>query len=367
MPEKNDIAVEVKGLSKNYGDVRALKSIDLQIGAGEYFVLLGPSGGGKTTLLRLIGGFIRPTAGEIFLHSAEVSHLPPNGRPTSMVFQSFALFPHMNVQTNVGYGLRLRNMPKVEIRERVDAMLEMVGLTGYGERMPHELSGGQQQRVQLARSLVLEVKILLLDEPLAALDAKLRKEMCIELKRIQEKVGITFIHVTHNQEEAMTVADDLAIISGGKLLERGKARDLYENPIHRFTAEFIGENNVFDGHVTAVDGEGHVMVDLGYTNLTVHGRDQMPGVGDKVSISVRSELVQLVDGNAMAAQGQEILSGTHRKTVYLGLTTSELVRLPNGQELLVRQLSDGSGGNGIKVDEAVQISWRTVDGRLHVS
>jgi spermidine/putrescine transport system ATP-binding protein len=367
MPEKNDIAVEVKGLSKNYGDVRALKSIDLQIGAGEYFVLLGPSGGGKTTLLRLIGGFIRPTAGEIFLHGAEVSHLPPNGRPTSMVFQSFALFPHMNVLTNVGYGLRLRNMPKAEIKERVDAMLEMVGLTGYGERMPHELSGGQQQRVQLARSLVLEVKILLLDEPLAALDAKLRKEMCIELKRIQEKVGITFIHVTHNQEEAMTVADDLAIISGGELLERGKARDLYENPVHRFTADFIGENNIFDGHVTAVDNEGRVKVDLGYASLTVYGRDQIPGVGDKVSISVRSELVQLVDGNTAAEEGLEVLSGTHRETVYLGLTTSELVRLPNDQEILVRQLSDGSAGNSINVDEAVQIGWRTDDGRLHIS
>jgi len=367
MSEKTDIAVEVKGLSKNYGDVRALKSVDLQVGAGEYFVLLGPSGGGKTTLLRLIGGFIRPTAGEIFLHGNEVSSLPPNGRPTSMVFQSFALFPHMNVVTNVGYGLRLRGMPKAEIRERAEAMLEMVGLTGYGERMPHELSGGQQQRVQLARSLVLEVKVLLLDEPLAALDAKLRKDMCIELKRIQEKVGITFIHVTHNQEEAMTVADDLAIISGGELVEVGKARDLYENPIHRFTADFIGENNIFDGQVTAIDDDARVTLDLGYARISVDTHGQTPNVGDKASISVRSELVQLVDKKAPATEGLELISGEHQETVYLGLTTSELVRLPDGQEILVRQLSDGSVGHGVQTGETVQVGWRTGDGRLHIS
>jgi ABC-type Fe3+/spermidine/putrescine transport system ATPase subunit len=367
MPVKTDIAVEVKGLSKNFGDVRALKSVNLQIGAGEYFVLLGPSGGGKTTLLRLIGGFIRPTAGEIFLHGDEVSNLPPNGRSTSMVFQSFALFPHMNVVKNVGYGLRLRNMPKAEIKERTEAMLEMVGLSGYDERMPHELSGGQQQRVQLARSLVLEVKILLLDEPLAALDAKLRKDMCIELKRIQEKVGITFVHVTHNQEEAMTVADDLAIISAGELVEVGKARDLYENPIHRFTADFIGENNIFDGRVTAVDGDGRVTLDLGYASISVDTHGQTPNVGDEASISVRSELARLVDKSAPAAEGLERLSGEHQETVYLGLTTSELVRLPNGQEILVRQLSDGSAGHSVQTGEAVQVGWRTGDGRLHIS
>jgi len=367
MIKKSDIAVEVKALSKNYGDVRALNSIDLQIGASKYFVLLGPSGGGKTTLLRLLGGFIRPTAGEIFLHGTEVSNLPPNGRPTSMVFQSFALFPHMNVETNVGYGLRLRNMAKAKIKARTDAMLELVGLSGYGERMPHELSGGQQQRVQLARSLVLDVKILLLDEPLAALDAKLRKEMCIELKRIQEKVGITFVHVTHNQEEAMTVADDLAIISGGELIEVGKARDLYENPIHRFTADFIGENNIFDGQVTAVDDNGRVTLDLGYASICVNAHGQSPDVGDKASISVRSELVQLVDKNAAAAGGLELIPGEHQETVYLGLTTSELVRLSDSQEILVRQLSDGSASHGVQTGEAVQVGWRTGDGRLHIS
>lgn len=365
MLEKTDIAVEVKGLGKNYGDVRALNSIDLQIGAGEYFVLLGPSGGGKTTLLRLIGGFIRPTAGEIFLHGSEVSHLPPNGRATSMVFQNFALFPHMNVATNVGYGLRLRRLPKAEIKGRTDDMLEMVGLSGYGKRMPHELSGGQQQRVQLARSLVLEVKILLLDEPLAALDAKLRKDMCIELKRIQEKIGITFVHVTHNQEEAMTVADNLAIISAGELVEVGKARDLYENPIHRFTADFVGENNIFDGQVVAIDDDTLVTIDLGYAKISANAHGRKLKIGDKASISVRSELVQLVRDDEAVAEGLERVPGEHQETVYLGLTTSELVRLPDGREVLVRQLSDGSTGHGAPAGATVEVSWRTADGRLH--
>jgi len=366
MSQKSNIAVEVRGLAKNYGAVRALNAIDLQIGAGEYFVLLGPSGGGKTTLLRLIGGFIRPTAGEIYLHGNEVSALPPNGRPTSMVFQSFALFPHMNVATNVGYGLRLQSMPKAEISERVDAMLEMVGLTGYGMRMPHELSGGQQQRVQLARSLVLEVKILLLDEPLAALDAKLRKDMCIELKRIQEKVGITFVHVTHNQEEAMTVADDLAIISAGDLIEVGKARDLYENPVRRFTADFIGENNIFDGRITETD-TSTTTIDLGFAHVSVKSHGQKASVGDQASISVRSELLQLVGVDTGTSDGLQVVPGEHQETVYLGLTTSELVRLPDRNEIMVRRLSGGTDARKIDAGEAVRVGWRTEDGRLHLS
>ena len=251
MTDPSDIAVEVADLSKNYGPVQALKSVSFSIESGRYYALLGPSGGGKTTLLRLIGGFLRPSAGRVFLHGQDVSHLPPDRRPTSMVFQNYALFPHMNVERNVSYGLKLLKAPAGEIRDKVERMLAMVGLEGYNRRMPHELSGGQQQRVQLARSLVLERDILLLDEPLASLDAKLRKDMCLELKRIQEKVGITFIHVTHNQEEALTVADRIAIIADGELVEEGSARDIYETPEKRFTAEFIGDNNVLQG---VVDG-----------------------------------------------------------------------------------------------------------------
>lgn len=362
----SDIAVEVTDLAKSYGFVAALNSVNFRIESGRYFVLLGPSGGGKTTLLRLIGGFIRPSRGRVLLHGRDVSDLPPNKRPTSMVFQSFALFPHMSVAKNVGYGLRLRKLPGSEILERVNEMLEMVGLTGLGGRMPHELSGGQQQRAQLARSLVLETDILLLDEPLAALDAKLHKSMCIELKRLQEKVGITFIHVTHNQEEAMTVADDMAIIANGQLVEAGKSIDLYENPVRRFTADFIGENNIFDGRVTGIDGS-EVTIDLGYGAATADSRGQPVSLGDDASISVRSERLRIFGSDDADEESFQCLPATHTETVYLGLTTSELLTLPNGNEVMVRRLSDGAGDAGNLRGEGVRIGWRKSDGRFHAS
>ena len=366
MAKMPDIAVEVTDLAKSYGSVMALKSVDFRIESGRYFVLLGPSGGGKTTLLRLIGGFIRPTRGRVLLHGNDVSDLPPNKRPTSMVFQSFALFPHMTVAKNVGYGLRPRKLPVSEVLGRVEDMLGMVGLTGLGERMPHELSGGQQQRVQLARSLVLETDILLLDEPLAALDAKLHKSMCIELKRLQEKVGITFTHVTHNQEEAMTVADDMAIIANGELVEAGKAIDLYENPVRRFTADFIGENNIFDGCVTKIDG-AEVTLDLGYGTVTANSRGQPFRVGDDASVSVRSERLRIFDADGTVEDSFQYLSATHMETVYLGLTTSELLTLPDGNEVMVRRLSDGVGDAGFSRGAGVRVGWRNADGRFHTS
>ena len=231
-----------------------------------------------------------------------------------MVFQSYALFPHMSVEKNVAYGLKLRKMAAPEIAERVGRMLDLVGLTGYNARMPHELSGGQQQRVQLARSLVLERDILLLDEPLASLDAKLRKDMCLELKRIQEKVGITFIHVTHNQEEAMTIADRIAIIADGRLVEQGTARDIYERPRMRFTADFIGDNNLLDGTVITT-GPGQVTVDLGYATVAVDGDGSEVAVGDAVSLSVRSELVELVlPGVAKVASARASPPPTSRRS-----------------------------------------------------
>ncbi len=223
----SEFSVEVQKLGKNFGAVRALKEVSFRVRTGSYFVLLGPSGGGKTTILRLIGGFERPDRGHIRLMGREVTGLPPNERNSSMVFQNYALFPHMNVERNVGYGLKLRRLPRKEVHQRVENMLELVGLQGLNARMPNELSGGQQQRVQLARSLVLDTDILLLDEPLASLDANLRKEMCLELKHIQERVGITFLHVTHNQEEAMTIADRIAVIANGDLIEENTPREIY--------------------------------------------------------------------------------------------------------------------------------------------
>ncbi len=366
MNQANDIAVQVSGLSKNYGTVQALRGVDLSIAAGEYFVLLGPSGGGKTTLLRLLGGFIRPSGGQILLHGVDVSEQPPNRRPTSMVFQSFALFPHMTVAQNVGYGLRLRKLPKAEIEERVGAMLEMVGLSELADRMPHALSGGQQQRVQLGRSLVLETDILLLDEPLAALDAKLRKDMCLELKHLQEQVGITFIHVTHNQEEAMTVADNMAIIADGELIETGTAQALYEKPRRRFTADFIGENNILAGRVSRVSN-GEVNVDLGFAEVSVDADGQTAEQGQDVAVSIRSELVEVLQPGAPERPDRQSFSAQYGEAVYLGLATSHVASLPNGQSMVARHVSTGEGTAAIAPGTAVDLAWPRASMRLHLS
>ena len=351
------VAVETRGLAKHYGSVRALDGVDIKIWSGEYFVLLGPSGGGKTTLLRTIGGFHRPTAGQVLLHGRDVSNMPPEQRPTGMAFQSYALFPHMTVAQNVGYGLRLAKKPAAEIKDSVDAMLDLVGLTGLGARKPHELSGGQQQRVQLARALVLDRDILLLDEPLAALDAQLRKDMCLELKRLQEKVGITFIHVTHNQEEAMTVANRIALIAGGKLVEHGSARDVYETPKHRFTASFVGENNLLDGRVTALTPYAAKFL-TGGTEITIP-RTEDAKDGAAATVSIRSELVSLSDPEAAR------LSGTYIETVYLGLTSSHRVALADGTEIVARQVSTADPTP--QPGQTVHLTWPETAARLHMN
>ena len=359
-------AVEVRGLAKHYGSVVALDDVSVTIGAGEYFVLLGPSGGGKTTLLRTIGGFHKPTKGSVLLHGQDVSHLPPDKRPTSMVFQSYALFPHMTVLQNVGYGLKVAGVSKQENQEKSAAALDLVGLTGFADRKPHELSGGQQQRVQLARAMVLERDILLLDEPLAALDAQLRKDMCLELKHLQEKVGITFIHVTHNQEEAMTVADRIALIANGNLVEHGNARDVYRSPDRAFTASFVGENNMLTGKVTQIDGaEVRVQISNG-AELLVDRRDKPVRVGDDVTLSIRSELTRMAPGDgAGVAQPGHSISGSFHEAVYLGLTTSHLVNAGTGSDIVSRVVDD------LDVipqkDQPVTLYWRPSDLRLHVN
>ena len=358
-------AVEVRNLSKHYGDFVALKDVDLSIAAGEYFVLLGPSGGGKTTLLRTIGGFHRPTKGNVLLHGREVGHLPPDKRPTTMVFQAYALFPHMTVAQNVGYGLKVAGMPKREMADKVAAALEMVGLTPFAARKPHELSGGQQQRVQLARAFVLDRDILLLDEPLAALDAQLRKDMCLELKHLQEKVGITFIHVTHNQEEAMTVADRIALIADGDLVECGRARDIYRAPDKSFTASFVGENNLLKGKVTGAD-DGSATVYVAGAALTVDTRGLPVRDGQEVKLSIRSECVALdrVNGTNAPGEGTSI-TGSYDESVYLGLTTSHLVRLSDGTEMISRVIS-GADDDLPQPGAPVRLHWKPGDIRLHV-
>ena len=360
-----DLAVETFGVSKSYGPVRAVDEISVKVENGQYFVLLGPSGGGKTTLLRLIGGFDRPDAGRVLLHGQEVSSLPPNKRSTSMVFQSYALFPHMSVEKNVSYGLKLLKLPAPEIAEKVASILELVGLKGYNGRMPHELSGGQQQRVQLARSLVLESDILLLDEPLASLDANLRKDMCQELKRIQEQVGITFIHVTHNQEEALTIADRIAIIADGKMIEEGVPKEIYERPRKKFTADFIGQNNLIDGKIIGTDGN-HVIIDLGFATVAVPRSEQSPDKGAEVTVSVPAEMIEIAKEAPQDNDLWQFLQVVYEKETYVGFGSQHQIRLPDGNEFIALTNSSDERFRLAQGDIA-SIVWPTAVARLHTS
>ena len=355
-------AIEVKNLVKTYGNVYALKNVDLNIADGEYFVLLGPSGGGKTTLLRSIGGFIRPDSGSVNIKGQNVDDLPPDRRPTSMVFQGFALFPHMNVSQNIGYGLKLKSIDKNVIENKVNKMMDLVGLKGLSNRMPHELSGGQQQRVQLARALILENDVLLLDEPLSALDAQLRKDMCIELKRLQKTVGISFVHVTHNQEEAMSVADRIAIIADGEMVEQGTPKEIYSNPKNKFTAEFIGEKNIFEGRIKDFN-KTKVVVDIDNDNIEIANNNYKVKKNHKVSLSIKSETIQIKKmskTNSKVSNNQIV--GKISEITFLGQFVRYLVVLNNNQEIQVRSYEEIVN---LKVHDTVSLSWKLEDFLLH--
>jgi ABC-type Fe3+/spermidine/putrescine transport system ATPase subunit len=334
LPNKNSI--EVRNLVKTYGDVYALKNVDLDIADGEYFVLLGPSGGGKTTLLRSIGGFIRPDSGTVQIKGKNVDNLPPDKRPTSMVFQGFALFPHMTVSENIGYGLKLRSVEKSIIHDKVIKMMDLVGLSGLSDRKPHELSGGQQQRVQLARALILENDVLLLDEPLSALDAQLRKDMCIELKRLQKTVGISFVHVTHNQEEAMSVADRIAIIADGEMVEQGSPKEIYSNPKKKFTAEFIGEKNILNGVVVDFN-KSKILVNIEKDEIEVANNNYTIAKNQEISLSIKSESIQISKVSSSKSKGaKNSITGKVTEITFLGQFIRYLVLLSNNQEIQVR-------------------------------
>lgn len=360
-PQTLPPAVQVNSLSKSYGRVKALDSVNLSIAGGEYFVLLGPSGGGKTTLLRLIGGFIRPSSGSVALQGSDVTGLPPDKRPTSMVFQNYALFPHMTVARNVGYGLKLRKVDPDQAAHQVREALELVSMTGFENRRPWELSGGQQQRVQLARALVLKPQILLLDEPLAALDAKLRKDMCYELKQLQESVGITFIHVTHNQEEAMAVADQIAVIANGKLVEKGSTRQVYEQPVNRFTADFIGERNIFDARITQVQAD-NMRVELAFAGFDFPVAASPVTAPGPVAASVRTETVS-IQTQAPGPDNRLVVAATVQEQVYLGLTTRITATLENGQQVVARTI--GADASTLSPGTRVFLSWSPGQMSLH--
>ncbi len=332
MSEPN--AIEARGVVKIFGSgaqaVTALDRVSITVRENEFFTLLGPSGCGKTTLLRLIAGFEQPSEGEIFLAGEAIGHLPPFKRPVNTVFQSYALFPHMSVAENVGFGLMMLGRPKDAVATRVAEMLALVKMSQLAQRQIAQLSGGQQQRVALARALANDPKVLLLDEPLSALDLKLRKEMQLELKRLQRETGITFVFVTHDQEEALTMSDRIAVMNEGRVLQVGTPLDIYENPRDRFVADFIGETNFFEARVeTASDGE--IVCQLaGGMRLTLPGRAQ---AGSRLVLAVRPEKLELSAQSEGAGEGQ--LQGSIADRVYQGTRTAYHVALDGGERLVV--------------------------------
>jgi spermidine/putrescine transport system ATP-binding protein len=326
--------IELKALTKRYSET-AVDAIDLDIASGEFFSLLGPSGCGKTTTLRMIAGFVQPTSGEILLDGSDVSRVPPEKRNVNTVFQSYALFPFLTVRDNVAFGLRYRKVSKADVTRRVGNALDLVEMGSYAKRRPAELSGGQQQRVALARALVLNPAVLLLDEPLGALDAKLRRSLKVELKALQERVGITFLYVTHDQEEALTMSDRLAVMRDGRLAQVGTPREVYEAPATAYVADFLGVSNLMDVEVVEPGPSPRCQVRLGESVLAVDGAAGSRGAA---KLCIRPERACLEP--YVAAGGENRAPAMVERTVYLGAATQVYVRLAAGDALQVQLSTD---------------------------
>lgn len=341
-------AVGITGITKRFGDVVAVDDISLDIGDGEFFALLGPSGCGKTTTLRMIAGLELPTAGSLRIFGDEVGTLPPNKRPVNTVFQAYALFPHLSVAQNVAFGLKMRKVAKAEIERRVAEAIALVRLHGMEDRRPDQLSGGQQQRVALARALVNQPKVLLLDEPLGALDLKLRQEMQFELKALQREVGITFVFVTHDQEEALTMSDRIAVMHDGRVLQVGGPEEIYERPANRFVASFIGRTNLLEGTVESAE-----TVRLTDGSRIPAGSSHPPGTA--VAVSLRPERAELHPKGAAPA-GRPSVDGRLDGVVFLGNALVHTVTV-DGAVLEVRSQSHGAD-RATAVGDEVTVSWR---------
>ncbi|MBI2081153.1 MAG: ABC transporter ATP-binding protein [candidate division NC10 bacterium] len=327
--------VRIEGVSKRFGETWAVREVTLRIGRGEFFTFLGPSGCGKTTLLRIVAGFAVPDAGEVCFDEERVTDLPPWRRNAGMVFQSYALWPHLSVQENVAFGLRERRLPAAEIRERVVAALALVGLAGMERRRPSQLSGGQQQRVALARTLVVEPRVLLLDEPLSNLDAKLREQMGHELTRIQRELGITTIYVTHDQEEALGLSGRIAVMDGGRIVQEGTPQEVYHRPARRFVAEFVGVSNVFPGTVREAS-PGRLVAEVPGIGLLEASPDHaaLPQPGAPVLLSVRPEAMTLWGPEEKPA-GKNAARGMVRASTFQGASVEYEVLLEGGRPVRV--------------------------------
>ncbi len=338
--------VEIDRVEKHYGPVAALAGVSLTFADGEFFGLLGPSGSGKTTLLRAIAGFVEPDAGEIRLDGRDIGHTPVHKREIGMVFQNYALFPHMSIFDNVAFGLSVRGQPTADIKKRVGEMLALVRLSGMEKRTPRQLSGGQQQRIALARALVTRPRLLLLDEPLGALDKRLRQQMQIELKQIQREVGITTVFVTHDQEEALTLSDRIAIFDEGKVVQAGSPHEVYERPATAFAANFLGDANFFEGKVL---GPGRVAAEGGELATD----DPLPATGSTVILAVRPEKIFLARPESPATPGNRLM-GQLGQAVYSGMSTIYKVSV-GGRELTV--FAQNRSGQDFVPGDAVRLEW----------
>ena len=361
----NEFAVEMQDVLKQFvtpegGILSAVDHVTMQIKDGEFFSLLGPSGCGKTTSLRMIAGFELPTSGKILIHGKEMSQVSAHQRPVNTVFQQYALFPHMTVEQNIGFGLEMKGVGKAERSKRVSEALEMVRLPGMEMRRAKQLSGGQQQRIALARALVNKPEVLLLDEPLGALDLKLRKEMQLELKNLQREVGITFIYVTHDQEEALTMSDRIAVMSKGKSLQIGRPEEIYERPENKFVADFIGETNFLDGVVKGQDGK-IVEIDLADSGVIHVESSRTFTNGQHVSVAVRPEKLRL---NNEIDRGNNV-KGRVEEVIYIGTDTQYGIRFPGGQKARVREQNISQSQKEIaRLDDDVTVSFTMTSPRI---
>lgn len=353
----DSVNVSLSDVTKSFEGVVAVDHLNLTINDGEFFSLLGPSGCGKTTTLRMIGGFEEPTSGRIVLGGRDVTYTAPYHRDVNTVFQSYALFPHLDVYENVAFGLRRKKVPKSEVRSKVGAILEIVDLPGYEKRRVNQLSGGQQQRIALARALVNEPALLLLDEPMSALDAKLRHQMQIELKSIQSRVGITFLYVTHDQEEAMTMSDRLVVMRQGKIEGIGSPQDVYDNPATEFVATFLGASNLLAGKVAGQQGDvTTIALDIGVTLQVPSTRVPTTSVGSPIKVGVRPEKIRIHAGAQRSATSGNTLRGRVRVSTFTGVGNQYLVQMSTGEDITVyaqnigEELAPRSG-------EDVDLSW----------